>query len=253
MKNETIEVSIVMPCLNEEETLGICIEKAQSTLKSLGYSGEVVIADNGSIDNSVEIAKRLGARVVHQQTRGYGAAYLAGFAAAQGQYIIMGDSDDTYDFTDLERFITPLQNGYNLVIGNRFKGKILPGAMPWARRYIGNPILSGMLRLLFGTYISDSHCGMRSFTTDAYKRMDLKTTGMEFASEMVIKAVQSELKILEIPITYHPRGGESKLNAIRDAWRHILFMIKYKLSNQTTHDKKSATSTDPKKNNGSLP
>ncbi len=253
MKNETIEVSIVMPCLNEEETLGICIEKAQSTLKSLGYSGEVVIADNGSTDSSVEIAKRLGARVVHQPTRGYGAAYLAGFAAAQGQYIVMGDSDDTYDFTDLERFLKPLQNGYDFVIGNRFKGEILPGAMPWARRYIGNPILSGMLRLLFGTYISDSHCEMRSFTAEAYKRMDMKTTGMEFASEMVIKAVQSELKILEIPITYHPRGGESKLNAIQDAWRHIRFMLKYKLSNQTAHDKQSATPTETNENDESPP
>lgn len=230
MKNKNIEVSIVMPCLNEAETLGICIEKAQSTLKSLSIQGEVVIADNGSTDDSIAIAERLGARVVHQPTRGYGAAYLAGLAAAQGQYIIMGDSDDTYDFTDLERFITPLQNGYDIVMGNRFKGKILPGAMPWARRYIGNPILSGMLRILFGTYISDSHCGMRSFTAEAYKRMDLKTTGMEFASEMVIKAVQSELKILEIPITYHPRGGESKLNAIQDAWRHIRFMLKSKFS-----------------------
>jgi len=234
MKNKNIEVSVVMPCLNEEETLGICIQKAQRTLDALGIVGEVVIADNGSTDASAEIAERLGASVVHQPTRGYGAAYLAGLAAAQGQYIIMGDSDDTYDFTDLERFITPLQNGYDLVIGNRFKGKILPGAMPWARRYIGNPILSGMLRVLFGTYISDSHCGMRSFTAEAYKRMDLKTTGMEFASEMVIKAVETDLKILEIPITYHPRGGESKLNAIRDALRHIRFMLKSKFSRRRT-------------------
>ncbi len=234
MKNEKIEISVVMPCLNEEETLGACIEKAQRTLDALGFPGEVVVADNGSTDNSVAIAQNLGARVVHQPTRGYGAAYLAGFAAAQGQYIVMGDSDDTYDFTDLERFIMPLQNGYDLVMGNRFKGEILPGAMPWTRRYIGNPILSGMLRVLFGTYISDSHCGMRSFTTDAYKRMNLRTTGMEFASEMVIKAVETKLKILEIPITYHPRAGESKLNAIRDALRHIRFMLKYKFSHRRT-------------------
>ncbi len=236
MKNGNLQVSVVMPCLNEEETIGTCIEKAQTTLDTLGIVGEVVIADNGSTDNSVAIAEELRACVVHQSTRGYGAAYLAGFAAAQGQYIIMGDSDDTYDFTDLERFITPLQNGYDLVIGNRFKGEILPGAMPWANRYIGNPILSGMLRLLFRTDIGDAHCGMRSFTAEAYKRMKLKTTGMEFASEMVIKAVQSELKILEIAITYHSRGGDSKLNAIRDAWRHIRFMLKYKLTNQTEHD-----------------
>lgn len=253
MESENIEISIVMPCLNEEETLGTCIEKAQGTLETLNIKGEVVIADNGSTDASVEIAERLGARVVHQPTRGYGAAYLAGFAAAQGQYIIMGDSDDTYDFTDLERFITPLQDGYDLVMGNRFKGEILQGAMPWARRYIGNPILSGMLRILFGTYISDSHCGMRSFTADAYKRMNLKTTGMEFASEMVIKAVQTQLKILEIPTIYHPRGGESKLNAIRDAWRHVHFMLKYKFTKQAEHDRESTTSTDTQKTDGPLP
>ena len=253
MNNIYTFISVVMSCLNEEKTLGICIEKVQRTLEGLGLQGEVIIADNGSTDNSVAIAEDLGARVVHQSTRGYGAAYLAGFAAAKGQYIVMGDSDDTYDFTDLERFITPLQNGYDFVIGNRFKGEILPGAMPWARRYIGNPILSGILRILFGTYISDSHCGMRAFTAEAYKRMDLKTTGMEFASEMVIKAVQSELKILEIPITYHTRGGESKLNAIRDAWRHIRFMLKHKFSKQTTHDKQSATPADTQETDRSPP
>lgn len=156
----------------------------------------------------------------------------------------MGDSDDTYDFTDLERFITPLQNGYDFVIGNRFKGKILPKAMPWARRYIGNPILSGMLRLLFCTEISDSHCGMRAFTAEAFKRMKLKTTGMEFASEMVIKAVHENLNIKEIPITYHPREGESKLNAIRDAARHVHFMLKYKFTNNSRHEADTNTSTD---------
>ena len=225
-----IEVSVVMPCLNEQHTLGICIEKSKSTLNALGIVGEVIIADNGSTDKSILIAEQYGARVVHQPTRGYGAAYLAGLGAAQGEYIIMGDSDDTYDFTDLERFITPLREGYDLVIGNRFKGEIIKGAMPWANRYIGNPILSGMLRLLFRTHISDSHCGMRSFTSEAYKRMKLKTTGMEFASEMVIKSVEVGLKIQEIPITYHPRGGNSKLNAIRDATRHILFMLKHKVT-----------------------
>lgn len=235
MKNKNIEISVVMPCLNEEETLGICIEKAQSTLKSLDICGEIVVADNGSTDTSVKIAEELGARVVHQSTRGYGAAYLSGFATAKGQYIVMGDSDDTYDFTDLERFITPLQEGYDFVIGNRFKGEILPGAMPWANRYIGNPILSGILRILFGTHLADSHCGMRSFTAAAYEQMDLKTTGMEFASEMVIKAVETDLKILEIPITYHPRGGESKLNAIRDALRHLRFMFTYKLTYYKKH------------------
>ena len=229
MQTKKIEVSVVMPCLNEQETLGKCIKKAQRTLKSLGIRGEVVIADNGSSDDSVAIARRLGARVVYQPLRGYGAAYLAGLSAAEGQFIVIGDSDDTYDFTDLKRFITPLSDGYDLVIGNRFKGKILPGAMPWARRYIGNPILSGLLCFLFGTPISDSHCGMRSFTRSSYQRMALETIGMEFASEMVVKAVEANLKILEIPITYHPRGGESKLNAIRDALRHIYFLLTYKL------------------------
>lgn len=229
MKNKNSFISVVMPCLNEQETLGTCIEKAQRTLRTLGFAGEIVVADNGSTDESVAIAECLGARVVHQPQRGYGAAYLAGLAAAQGQFIVMGDSDDTYDFTDLERFIMPLQDGYDLVMGNRFKGEILPGAMPWARRYIGNPILSGLLRWLFGTPISDSHCGMRSFTTEAYTRMGLETTGMEFASEMVVKAVRADLSILEIPITYHPRGGDSKLNAVRDALRHIHFLLKYRL------------------------
>ena len=230
MKKQNVEVSIVMPCLNEQETLGACIEKAQRTLKSLTIQGEVVIADNGSTDNSVAIAKSLGVRVVHQPLRGYGAAYLAGIPAAHGKYIIIGDADDTYDFTDLERFITPLRNGYDMVIGNRFKGEMLPGAMSWERRYIGNPILSGILRWLFGTSISDSHCGMRSFTAEAYTRMALQTTGMEFASEMVIKAVQANLKTLEIPINYYPRAGESKLNPITDAARHVRFMLKYKVS-----------------------
>ena len=220
-----IEVSVVMPCLNEEETIGACIEKAQNTLNELGIQGEIVIADNGSTDTSVEIAERLGARVVHQPLQGYGAAYLAGIAAAAGQYIIMGDSDDTYDFTDLERFITPLRNGYDFVIGNRLKGKILRGAMPPLHRYIGNPVLTGILNLLFRSGISDAHCGMRSFTQEAYQQMELRTTGMEFASEMIIKAIKADLKIEEIPITYYPREGESKLNSFRDGWRHLRFML----------------------------
>ncbi|MDE0314713.1 MAG: glycosyltransferase family 2 protein [Candidatus Poribacteria bacterium] len=222
---DNILVSVVMPCLNEEETLGTCIQKAQDTLEELDIQGEVVVADNGSIDASVAIAERLGARVVHQPLRGYGAAYLAGIAAAKGQYIIMGDSDDTYDFTDLERFITPLRNGYDFVIGNRLKGKILRGAMPFLHRYIGNPVLTGILNLLFRSGISDAHCGMRSFTQEAYQEMELQTTGMEFASEMVINATRADLKIEEIPITYYPREGESKLNSFRDGWRHLRFML----------------------------
>ena len=227
MKNtsQKIDVSIVMPCLNEEETLGTCIQKAQNTLEELGIQGEVVVADNGSTDASVAIAEHLGARVVHQPLRGYGAAYLAGIAAAAGQYIVIGDSDDTYDFTDLERFITPLRDGYDFVIGNRFKGEILPGAMPGLHRYIGNPVLTGILNVLFRSGVSDAHCGMRSFTREAYQQMELQTTGMEFASEMVIKAIKTDLKIKEIPITYSPRKGDSKLNSFRDGWRHLRFML----------------------------
>ena len=225
MEEEKIDVSIVMPCLNEQATIGACIEKAQRTMKDLGTRGEVIVADNGSTDGSATIAESLGATVVHQPIRGYGAAYLAGIAAAQGKYIIIGDSDDTYDFTDLERFIEPLHNGYDLVMGSRFKGEILPGAMSWSHRYIGNPILSGILRWFFKTDISDAHCGMRAFTRDAYDKMALQTTGMEFASEMVVKAVQEDLKIYEVPITYYPREGESKLSSFRDAWRHLRFML----------------------------
>jgi len=220
-----VEVSIVMPCLNEQETVGSCIEKAQRTIKSLNITGEVVVADNGSTDGSVAIAQNLGARVIHQPVRGYGAAYQAGIQAACGKYIIMGDSDDTYDFTDLEGFIEPLRNGYDMIMGSRFKGKILPSAMSWSHRYIGNPILSGILRWFFHTPISDAHCGMRSFKREAYEKMQLQTTGMDFASEMVVKAVQNDLKICEVPITYYPRHGESKLNSLRDAWRHLRFML----------------------------
>ena len=225
MENKNMLVSIVMPCLNEEETLGTCIQKAQNTLEELGIQGEIVVADNGSTDASVAIAERLGARVVHQPLRGYGAAYLAGIAAAEGQYIVIGDSDDTYDFTDLERFITPLRDGCDFVIGNRLKGEILPGAMPKLHRYLGNPVLTGILNVLFRSGVSDAHCGMRSFTREAYQQMELQTTGMEFASEMVIKAIKTELKIKEIPITYYPRKGESKLNSFRDGWRHLRFML----------------------------
>ena len=225
VNHKNILVSVVMPCLNEEDTLGTCIQKAQNTLEELDIQGEVVVADNGSTDASVEIAERLGARVVHQPLRGYGAAYLAGIASAEGQYIVIGDSDDTYDFTDLERFITPLRDGCDFVIGNRLKGEILPGAMPKLHRYLGNPVLTGILNVLFRSGVSDAHCGMRSFTREAYQQMELQTTGMEFASEMVIKAIKTDLKIKEIPITYYPRKGESKLNSFRDGWRHLRFML----------------------------
>lgn len=224
---KTPEISIVMPCLNEERGIGISIKKAKEAIKKNKLSAEIIVSDNGSTDNSVKIAKKLGARVVFQKRKGYGAAYLKGLSAAKGRYIVMGDSDDTYDFRDIPKFIKPLREGYDVVMGSRFKGKILKGAMTWSHRYIGNPILSGMLRLMFGTSVSDSHCGMRSFTREAYKKMNLKTTGMEFASEMVVKALYKKLKIAEVPITYHPRKGDSKLVGLKDAWRHLRFMLMY--------------------------
>jgi len=220
-----VQVSVVMPCLNERDTIGPCITRALAALAAQDLPGEVIVADNGSTDGSVEIAERLGARVVHQAERGYGAAYMKGIAAAQGEYILIGDSDNTYDFMDLPRLIAPLQQGYDLVMGSRFLGKILPGAMPWANRYIGNPVLTGMLNLLFKLRISDAHSGLRAFTRTAYERMQLRTTGMEFASEMVIKASLARLKITEVPITYHPRGGTSKLSPLGDGWRHVRFML----------------------------
>ena len=227
LKAESIKVSVVMPCLNEVETIGKCIQKAQAALKKMGVLSEIIVADNGSTDDSVEIAKSLGAKVVHQPVRGYGAAYLAGMEAAQGNYIVIGDSDDTYDFSELDKFVQPLREGFDLVMGSRLKGNILPAAMPWLHRYIGNPILTGILNFLFKAGVSDSHCGMRAFTKEAYEKMQLRTTGMEFASEMVIKAAKAKLKIAEIPITYYPREGESKLRSFRDGWRHLRFMLLY--------------------------
>lgn len=231
MKNDLpkIEVSIVMPCLNEEETIGTCINKALGSFDLLAINGEVVIADNGSIDKSVEIAESLGARVTHQQIKGYGSALMTGIEEALGDYIIMGDCDDSYDFSEIEGFIEPLRNGYDMVMGTRIKGTIKHGAMPWLHKYIGNPFLTWFLNRLFLTGISDAHCGMRSFTKEAYKKMCLQTTGMEFASEMVIKASKAKLRITEIPITLHPDGrtGKPHLRSFRDGWRHLRLMLLY--------------------------
>jgi glycosyltransferase involved in cell wall biosynthesis len=220
-------ISIVMPCLNEQETVGICIRKAQMTLNKLGLKGEVIVADNGSTDSSIEIAKSLGAKVVHEKEKGYGNAYRTGIEAAKGKYIIIADSDDSYDFTDIGRFITPLQVGVDFVIGTRFKGKIEKGAMPWSHRYIGNPILTMILNSMYRTHVSDAHCGMRSFTKEAYEKMNLQTTGMEFASEMVIKATQMKLQTIEVPITLYPSGRKRPphLRPFRDGWRHLRFML----------------------------
>ncbi|MEA2647273.1 MAG: hypothetical protein QOE92_2356 [Chloroflexota bacterium] len=220
-------VSIVMPCLNEERAIASCITKARAALDRYGLDGEVVVADNGSTDRSAEIAASLGARVTTERRRGYGSAYLSGIAAAQGEYIVLVDADDTYDFDALDRFVAALDEGYEYVNGDRFGGEIMPGAMPWSNRYIGNPVLSGLLNLLFRTGIRDVHCGMRAFTRDAYERMKVTTTGMEFASEMVIHAARAELRRTEVPIRYYPRTGDTKLHRVRDGWRHLRLILLY--------------------------
>lgn len=219
-------ISVVMPCLNEEATIGQCVSKAFVGIEHSGLPGEVIVADNGSTDGSVRIAHEAGAQVIHVPRLGYGNAYLAGFAAARGRYLVMGDSDDTYDFTELSRLVTPLRDdAHDYVLGSRFQGEILPGAMPWLHQYIGNPVLTWVLNRLFGLSVSDAHSGMRAFTRDAYERMRLTSTGMEFASELIVNAAQAGLRVTEVPITYYPRGGESKLRSFRDGWRHLRFML----------------------------
>jgi glycosyltransferase involved in cell wall biosynthesis len=222
-----LELSVVIPCLNEEQTIKTVVDKAIRVFAEQKIAGEVVVVDNGSTDNSARIAKDAGARVVVQPERGYGAAYLKGFDEARGKYIVMADADDTYDLLIIPKFLDELKKGNEFVIGSRFKGKILPGAMPWLHRYIGNPVLSFILNRFFKLNISDSHCGMRAFTKDAFLRMRLRTTGMELASEMVINASKAKLKISEVPIVYHPRIGESKLRSFSDGWRHLRFMLMY--------------------------
>jgi glycosyltransferase involved in cell wall biosynthesis len=220
-----VDISVVMPCLNEEDSIATCIEWALEGIRKTGLVGEVVVADNGSTDRSVEIATAAGARVVHQPEKGYGNAYLKGFSEARGRYIVMGDSDATYDFSKLDELIARLDEGYDYVLGSRFAGTIQKGAMPWLHRYIGNPVLTGILNLFFGLKSSDAHSGMRAFTREAFERMELQCEGMEFASEIVIKAARSKLKVAEVPIVYHPRQGESKLKSLRDGWRHLRFML----------------------------
>lgn len=223
------ELSIVMPCLNEAETLGICIRKAQQFLREQHISGEVLVADNGSTDGSQEIATRLGARLVHVAERGYGSALVGGFAAARSPYIIMGDADDSYDFTALKPFVEKLRAGCDLVMGNRFKGGIKSGAMPLLHRYLGNPLLSALGRLFFRSPVGDFHCGLRGLRKDAIARLDLHTTGMEFASEMVVKATIAHLRIAEVPTTLSPDGRSRPphLRSWRDGWRHLRFMLLY--------------------------
>jgi glycosyltransferase involved in cell wall biosynthesis len=222
--DDEIVVSVVIPCLNEEENIEACVAAALAALDESGIPGEVVVADNASEDRSVELATAAGARVVVEPRRGYGSAYLAGFAAARGRYIVMGDADLTYDFGEIPRFVEKLEDGAELVMGDRMDN-IHPGAMPWLHRYVGNPVLTGILNVFFRTGVSDAHCGMRALRRDVLPRLDLRTTGMEFASEMVIRAAKENLDIREFPIEYHPRGGESKLSSFRDGWRHLRFLL----------------------------
>jgi glycosyltransferase involved in cell wall biosynthesis len=219
-----IEVSVVIPCLNEAENIEECVRRSQAALDAAGIAGEVVVADNDSDDGSVELAAAAGAHVVHEPRRGYGSAYLAGFGAARGEYIVMLDADLTYPFEDIPRFIEALRDGAQLVMGDRMDN-IQPGAMHWMHRYIGNPLLSGTLNLFFRTGVRDAHCGMRGFRRDVLPLLDLRATGMEFASEMVIRASKEKLDIREFPIAYAPRGGESKLSRFRDGWRHLRFLL----------------------------
>ncbi|MCZ8128976.1 MAG: glycosyltransferase family 2 protein [Microcystis sp. LE19-114.1B] len=225
----TLELSIVMPCLNEAETLATCIGKARDYLERQKIAGEVLIADNGSSDGSQEIATNSGARVVPIPERGYGSALRGGIAAAKGQYIIMGDADDSYDFTNLSPFLEKLRQGYDLVMGNRFQGGIKPGAMPVLHKYLGNPVLTWLGRLFFGSPCGDFHCGLRGFSKQAIEQLNLRTTGMEFASEMVVKASLYGLKITEVPTTLSPDGRSRPphLKTWRDGWRHLRFLLMY--------------------------
>jgi glycosyltransferase involved in cell wall biosynthesis len=224
-----VAVSAVIPCLNEEQTLAICINKAYRSFAELGLRGEVVIADNGSTDKSVEIALSLGARVVHERRKGYGAALTRGIIEARGEIIVMADADDSYDWAAIAPLVRKVQEGYDLVMGNRFRGGIRPGAMPKLHRYLGNPVLSLIARIAFRSNIGDFHCGMRAFTKSAFKRMQLRTSGMEFATEMVANAAHQGMRLAEVPIVLYPdkRNRPPHLRSFRDGWRHLRFIMTY--------------------------
>ena len=218
-------ISIVMPCLDEEQTVEVCVRKAQGWLSSSGLAGEVIVVDNGSTDRSAEIAAAAGARIVREPRRGYGAALRCGFAAARGDWIVMGDCDNTYDFSDLDGITQPLANGYEMAVGNRYAGGIAPGAMTWSHRYIGTPAISALLKIFAGLKVGDSQCGLRAFTRDALRRLDLRTDGMELASEMVLKMGRRGLRIADVPVPYGERLGAAKLSTMRDGWRHLRFLL----------------------------
>ncbi|MAG07318.1 hypothetical protein CMI46_00705 [Candidatus Pacearchaeota archaeon] len=225
-----MDVSVVLPCLNEEKGVGGCIEKIQRVFRRDELNGEIIVVDNRCTDGTVKIVNSLNydnVRIVSEPKRGYGSAYLAGLGAASGKFVIMGDADDTYDFNEIPKFLNYLGEGYDFVIGNRFGSKMEKNTMPWLHQYVGNPILSGLFRIFFSSKIRDVHCGMRGLRREAIDKLDLKTIGMEFASEMVIEAIRKNLRIKEFPITYHKRQGESKLNSFSDGWRHLRFMLMY--------------------------
>jgi glycosyltransferase involved in cell wall biosynthesis len=228
-QEKTIELTILMPCLNEAQTLEVCIAKAQGFLARERIVGEVLIADNGSTDASVAIAEAAGARVVHVTDKGYGAALIGGIEAAHGEYVIMGDADDSYDFDKLDGFIENLRAGYDLVVGNRFAGGIADGAMPKLHRYLGNPVLSLFGRVFFKIPVGDFHCGLRGFRAESIRKLDLKTSGMEFASEMVVRSGLEKLRIGEVPTTLRPDGRDRSphLRTWRDGWRHLKFLLMY--------------------------
>jgi glycosyltransferase involved in cell wall biosynthesis len=225
--DSAVEVSVVMPCLNEAETLAACIQKAHRAIESGGLAAEIIVADNGSTDGSQVVARELGARLVPVARKGYGSALIGGIDAAQGAYVVMGDADDSYDFGAIGPLVDKLREGYDLVVGNRFLGGIEPGAMPWLHRWVGNPVLTLISRLFFHTPVGDMHCGLRAFRKDAYEAMRLRATGMEFASEMVIKASLRGMRIAEVPVTLRPDGRSRPphLRTWRDGWRHLRFML----------------------------
>jgi glycosyltransferase involved in cell wall biosynthesis len=220
-------VSVVLPCLNEVEAVASVVEEAQAVLRREGIRGEVIVVDNGSTDGSAEAAGSAGARVIHAARRGYGAAYHAGFAAATGDVILMADADGTYDLSAIPAFLAAIDAGSDLVMGSRWKGGIHEGAMPWIHRYVGSPVLTGLLNLFYGATVSDAHCGMRAFRRDALGSMRLRMPGMELASEMIVNAARAGLRVGEVPVAYRPRRGTSKLHSLRDGWRHLRFLLLY--------------------------
>jgi len=231
MQGEPLELSVVMPCLDEADTLATCISKAQRAMAEHGVRGEVIVADNGSQDDSVEIAEGAGARVVHVAERGYGSALMGGIAASQGEIVLMGDADDSYDFLEIPAYVDKMREGYDLVQGCRLPrggGRVLPGAMPFLHRWFGNPLLSALVRLMFGAPVTDTYCGMRAFTRELYQRLDQRCTGMEFATEMIIKSTLHAARIGEVPITLHPDGRRAHgphLRTFRDGWRTLRFFL----------------------------